>query len=244
MPPRTSLISVVIPAWNEERRIRRTLEALFLCVRRLKAAGGRAEVIVVDNHSSDRTVEEARRFDVRIVSEERRLIAAVRNRGARAAHGDYLVFLDADSRPSANALVRIYRTLEGGGFVGGGVRIRPRRWSALFLAVYAAVPLARVVWGVSAGMIFATREAFRALGGFDERLFAAEDLEFAKALKACGRAQGLFFANLHDVFITTSVRKFEKATLRDFLIFPRYLLDKESVTNPENCRFWYAARNR
>jgi glycosyltransferase involved in cell wall biosynthesis len=234
------LVSVVIPAWNEEAYIGGTLAAVFEAVGRLEAAGGRAEVIVVDNASADATAERASAFPVRVVTETRRCIAAVRNAGARAARGEYLAFLDADSRPSVNSLERIWRTLSTGQFVGGGVRICPERRSWRLAPLYLIPAVMRVVLGISGGMIFARREDFDAVGGFDEGLYAAEDFELLLALRRRAHKTGKKFANLSDVRIVTSVRKAEKAAWREWLIFPKYLFNRDSARRFENCRLWYA----
>jgi glycosyltransferase involved in cell wall biosynthesis len=238
------LVSIVIPAWNEEKYITATLESVFVAGMYLERAGGSYEVIVVDNDSSDATAARAAEFPVRIVREERHCIAAVRNRGARAARGEYLVFLDADSRASENSLTRICETLSGGCYVGGGVKIYPDKWSLRTFPFYAMGPVMMIVLGVTAGMIFSTREAHTAVKGFDEALYAAEDLDFVTNIKAFGRKTGKKFAHLTDVHIKTSVRKFRTARLRDWLIFPRYFLNRNIVRNADNCRFWYAEGHR
>jgi len=239
-----SKLSVVIPAWNEEKYIGPTLEALFAAGKQLESAGGAFEVIVVDNASTDGTVECAKAFRVRIVSEQRHCIAAVRNRGVEAARGEFLAFVDADSKASVNSLERMWRTLATSRYVGGGVKILPEKWSLKVLPFYAMGPVMWIVMRLTAGMIFCTREAFDAVGGFDEGLYAAEDLEFVRAIKAWGRNCGKKFANLTDVHIKTSTRKFTKASFRDWLIFPKYMLNPASVRRIENCRFWYAEENR
>jgi glycosyltransferase involved in cell wall biosynthesis len=237
-------LSVVIPAWNEEKYIAPTLEALLAAGQTLESAGGAFEVIVVDNASTDRTVECAKAFPVTVISEQRRCIATVRNRGVEAARGEFLAFVDADSRASVNSLERIWRTLSAGKCAGGGVKILPDKWTLSVIPFYGLGPAMQLLLGISAGMIFATREAFDAVGGFDEALYAAEDLEFVRAIKAWGRKCGKKFANLTDVHIKTSTRKFTKASFRDWLIFPRYMLNPASVRRIENCRFWYAEENR
>ena len=234
------LLSVVIPAWNEEAYIGETLRAVFEAVARLESAGGRAEVIVVDNGSTDATVERTRAFPVRVVNEPRRRIATVRNAGALAARGEYLAFVDADSRPSANSLERIWRVLSTGRFTGGGTRICPERRSLRLAPLYLIPAMMRVVLGVSGGMIFATREDFDAVGRFDEGLYAAEDFELVLALRRRAHKTGKKFANLSDVRIVTSVRKADKASWREWLIFPKYLFNRDSARRFENCRLWYA----
>jgi glycosyltransferase involved in cell wall biosynthesis len=238
------LISVIIPAWNEEKNISDTLRALFVCVGLLEAKGGTCEVIVVDNASTDATVERASAFPVRVVREETRRIAAVRNAGAKAASGQYLVFIDADSHPSPDALVRIRETLVSGVYVGGGVRIKPERWTPRVILAYGALPVVVRLLGVSGGMIFTTRDVYDALGGFDETVYASEDLAFVLAMRDYGRKCGKKFANLSDVYIVTSTRKLRNMRWRDWLIFPRYFVDKNALRRRECCALWYDERYR
>lgn len=241
---RDELVTVIIPAFNEADYIRPTLQALFEAVGNYEAGGGRAEVIVVDNASTDATAAAASTFPVRIVREEKRQIAAARNRGAAEARGRHFVFLDADSHPSPNALVRIGGLLSTGKYAGGGVRILPEKWTLGTLWMMPLVPILQVFYGVSGGMIFCTREAFEAVGGFDESFYATEDLDFVLRLKDWALRNALAFGNLADVQIRTSMRKLAKAPLADFLIFPLYLLDKGSVKRRENCSLWYDGAHR
>src|SRR5436190_22360020 len=91
-PPR--LISFVIPAWNEESVLRPTLEAVNGAARHLVEP---SEVMVSDDSSADRTSEIARQHGARVVTVGQRQISATRNAGARAAQGDLLIFIDADT---------------------------------------------------------------------------------------------------------------------------------------------------
>jgi GT2 family glycosyltransferase len=124
----------------------------------------------------------------RVVPVELRQIAAVRNAGARAARGDVLVFLDADSALPARTFARTLAALRNGA-VGGGAVIRfdrPVRFSArLLIGMW---HLTQRVTGWAAGAyVFARRDAFEAAGGFDERYFAGEELVLSRALKRQGR---------------------------------------------------------
>jgi glycosyltransferase involved in cell wall biosynthesis len=87
------LISVVIPAYNEEQYLNRCLEALA----HQTCPAGRFEVIVVDNGSTDATAEIARRFGVRVVTEPRKGVARARQTGFEAARGEVIVSADADT---------------------------------------------------------------------------------------------------------------------------------------------------
>ena len=108
------LVSVVIPAHNEASSIRET-------VRRVLQQGENVEVIVVDDASTDNTVEEARAAGARVLSlKEGGNPAAARNRGAEASTGDPIVFLDADCTPDDGWLAAILAAHERGAAVVGG----------------------------------------------------------------------------------------------------------------------------
>src|SRR5262245_61274581 len=91
-------ISVVIPAFNEEAYIERTIESLRAATTYLESLGGSTvELLVVDNASTDATATLATRLGVRVVDEREHNVSKVRNTGARAAMYDVLVFIDADT---------------------------------------------------------------------------------------------------------------------------------------------------
>jgi glycosyltransferase involved in cell wall biosynthesis len=209
------LFSIVIPAYNEANYLPEGLAAIERAVKALVAP---VEVILADNQSTDATAAIAREWGARVVTAEPRCIAAVRNAGGHAAQGTYLVFVDADSRMSPNMLVEIRRTLESGKYVGGGVfDMRPDRWSAGIAATFALLYIGAWLTRISGGLFFTTREAFETIGGFDERLLALEDVDFAKRLKRYGRKKRQRFSHLRSATLHTSVRKFD--TFGDWYIF-------------------------
>ncbi|HEX7964030.1 MAG TPA: glycosyltransferase family A protein, partial [Candidatus Saccharimonadales bacterium] len=84
-------VSIVIPAYNEERHLAACLEAIRA------QSEPPLEVVVVDNNSTDRTAEIARRYPfVRVVHEERQGIVFARGAGFDAARGDIIARIDAD----------------------------------------------------------------------------------------------------------------------------------------------------
>jgi glycosyltransferase involved in cell wall biosynthesis len=93
-------LSVVVPAFNEERLIAGTVDHLRAGIELFERRGWSCELIVCDNNSTDRTAEIARAAGARVVFEPVNQIARARNSGARAACGDWLLFVDADSSPS------------------------------------------------------------------------------------------------------------------------------------------------
>lgn len=122
---RGELLSVVLPAFNEERGIERALTAVAL---HLANDGRRYEIVVVDDGSTDRTaerVETLARDDARV-----RLVRSPRNRGkghavregVLASRGDVVVFLDVDLSTPVETLDRIWPCLDDGAHVVVGSR--------------------------------------------------------------------------------------------------------------------------
>ncbi len=113
-------ISVVVCVYNAESTVRDCLEGLA----RLDYAN--AEVIVVDDGSTDRTAEIAREFDVRLISTENRGLSAARNTGLEAATGQIVAYIDGDAWPDPEWLTYLADTFSRGGYAGvGGPNLPP-----------------------------------------------------------------------------------------------------------------------
>jgi glycosyltransferase involved in cell wall biosynthesis len=224
------MISFVVPAYNEEKYLPDALRALFASAGEV---GEPFEVVVADDASTDRTAEVARAFGARVVSVGNRQIAATRNAGARAARGDVLFFVDADTQANPAAIRAALRALRNGA-VGGGCLIRFEGRVALWArATLPLVTLAFRMAGFTGGcFLFCTRAAFEAAGGFPEKMFAAEELAFARALKRLGR-----FAVLRPV-VVTSARKVPLLTVRRFARLVAHGLRK-GAGQREGLELWY-----
>lgn len=179
------MLSFIIPAHNEEAVLPATLDSLHQAA---QAAGRPYEVIVVDDASTDRTATLAAGHGARIVPVQLRHIAAVRNAGARQAQGDILIFVDADTLVPAGTLTAALAALDHGA-VGGGALVgfdQPLRLPVRPIArVWDALSRCRR-WAAGC-FIFVRREAFEAVGGFDETYFVSEEIHLSKALKRQGR---------------------------------------------------------
>ena len=179
------MISFIVPAYNEETELPSTLAA----IRAAASVGTQPfEIIVVDDASTDATPEIAEQAGARVVSIHRRQIAASRNAGARAAQGEYLFFVDADTRINRTHIAEAMAALAAG-YAGGSARgvmdgFIPL-WSRIFLHVFCTL-----YFGLNLGagaFLFTTRRNFAAIGGFDEQYFAGEEVYFSLALRKLGR---------------------------------------------------------
>jgi glycosyltransferase involved in cell wall biosynthesis len=179
------VISFVVPAYNEEALLGGTLDAIHTAAR---ACGEPYEIVVADDDSSDATAEIARESGATVISVRHRQIAATRNSGARAARGKNLFFVDADSLVSPELLAESLAVLRSGA-VGGGAAIRFVDGVPLYGRAMEWLAYRVYRWGklASGAFLFCTREAFDAVGGFDERLFGSEELFMSRALAARGR---------------------------------------------------------
>jgi glycosyltransferase involved in cell wall biosynthesis len=200
-------ISVVIPAHNEERYIGNCLSAIRKAGEFAKAE---VEIIVVTNRCNDRTEAIAQTYQARIVKNDSKNLSAIRNEGLRAANGEMLVSIDADSIMSENALFEVQRTLASGGYIGGGTQIKFERYSIGLLVTYLVKELLVLILGLSGGMFWFFKRDFDAFGGFDENMYVLEDADFARRLKKHGKLCGKRFITLPKSFITTSTRKWDK----------------------------------
>jgi glycosyltransferase involved in cell wall biosynthesis len=229
------MLSFVVPAHNEAQLIADT-------VRRLFEAGARTgepfEVVVVDDASTDETAALAAAAGARVVPASVRHIAAARNAGARAARGAYLFFVDADTWLPADTAVAALRAMRAGA-AGGGARVTfdapvPRYAR---LGVTATLAFFRFTNMTVGCFMFCTREVFDRIGGFDERLFAAEEVAFSRALKRVGRLQ------LVRPPVITSARKFRTHTLGEMVRMGLAALNLgRAVRSRQRLGLWYGER--
>ncbi|MBL0059606.1 MAG: glycosyltransferase [Elusimicrobia bacterium] len=237
-------LSVVVPAFNEEGYLGPLLDSLERARERLARERGKtAEVIVVDNASTDGTAALARARGARVVFEPHRQIAAARNAGVRAAVGEIVATCDADNVVSDNLLVRIDEEMADPRAVGGGVRILPerQRWDTDLLFWF--FDRAALILGTSFGVLFARRETFERIGGFPTEIYVGEDAFFVLGLKREARRRRGKFVSIRDAFIRTSLRKIDQFGFGNILWqHVKFLFAPWRLRRREAARTWYDVR--
>ena len=198
-------VSVVIPAHNEEKYVERCIGSVKKSAEKF---GGNVEIIVVCNRCTDRTAELAEKCGARVLHNEDRCIAAVRNTGIKAAKGWMVMTIDCDNRMTEGTIREAWRLLRSGKYIGGGAPIRFERYSP---ALWLNDLMCRAAFGITGlycGIFWAERSVFNAVGGFvDKRAF--EDAETAKKLKRYGKACGKKYTVLRKNHLINSTRKYD-----------------------------------
>lgn len=230
------MISFVVPAHDEERLIGGTLGALDAAAR---ALGQPFEIVVVDDASSDRTAAIAAQHGARVIRVEHRQISATRNAGARAARGSRLVFIDADTRVNSDVVAAAVAVLEAGA-VGGGCRVRfdGRLPAWARLVEPQIVMLSRLARLAPGCFLFCSRDAFLSVGGFDESVYAGEEVLLSRALNRRGR-----FVILRES-VLTSGRKMRTHATAEFVDFVALIARQGmgSVRSRDGLGMWYGPR--
>lgn len=230
------MISFIIPAFNEESLIGRTIESVHASAR---ALGEPYEIVVADDDSSDRTADIARELGARVASVRHRQIAATRNSGAKAAFGEMLIFVDADTIVNAEVVRAAVHAMRSGA-IGGGctVEFSGRLPTYARVLLRTAIPLYR--WaGLAAGcFIFCTRPSFMDAGGFDESIYAGEEAILSRALRRRGR-----FVILRQSVITSGRKVRTHSAMEILGIFVRFGLTRgRLVRDRDGLDLWYGAR--
>jgi glycosyltransferase involved in cell wall biosynthesis len=198
--PDGCLISVIIPAHNEDGYLGETLAALQCQTYR------RFEVVVVANGCQDKTVAVARGRCDRLVAVSRKNLGRARNLGARLARGALLVFLDADTLLEPAALARMAAAFSQTA-AAGTVKGRPDKSRLAYRLIYALKNSVHR-WGLhpgSSGVMLCWKEQFMRCGGFDEGLEVRENSELLRRLMQFGS-----YKYLGDITATTSMRRYEQ----------------------------------
>lgn len=201
-------ISIIIPAYNEEDYLADTLASLHEAIADIPFS---VEIVVVDNNSTDRTADIAIDMGARVVFEPVNQISRARNAGGRAAAGRFLIFVDADTTLQPVLIKQALVNMASGRIAGGGSPFAPDR------PLEPAARKGLEFWNgfsqrfnIAAGsFVYCTREAFSAVGGFSERVYASEEIWFSINMHRWARRHGKRFVVIRDWPVVTSVRKLD-----------------------------------
>lgn len=238
-------ISIVIPAFNEEKLIGETLRRIARASAAFSPHHWEVEVIVCDNNSKDRTAELAQAAGARVVFEPINQIARARNTGAQATTGDWLVFIDADSHPEPELFAEVAAAIESGTCLAGGSTVRldtSRLAGRLVVGFWNLVSRSNRL--MAGSFIFCQAKAFREIGGFSLDLFITEEIDLSKRLKKLAARSGKKIVILHRHPLTTSARKFHLYSGWEHLRFMGRTVFGlgRTIKSAKDCHIWYDGR--
>lgn len=235
--------SFLIPAFNEELLVARAVES----VHRSAFDNGldSFEVIVCDNASTDGTAAFARAAGAAVVHEGHRQIARARNAAAEASRGRHLIWLDADAILTADVLANTLRALDTGRVCGGGAHVAfegaELDWFSR-AAVNSWNVIARSFRLAAGSYFFALRDGWADTGGFDESVYAGEELGFSRALRKWGRVRGMEFLVL-GLPVPSSARKIRQYTMWQTLRQVLLCAWPGNRARRDRCAYWYERPN-
>jgi glycosyltransferase involved in cell wall biosynthesis len=238
-------ISIVIPAFNEERLLGATLARVQAALSAFTARGWQTELIVCDNNSTDATAALALAAGARVVFEPINQIARARNCGAAAATGDWLIFVDADSHPSRELFDDVAGQILAGACIAGGCTVRLDGHYPIGNKMIGFWNwLSRGLKWAAGSFIFCEAAAFRKIGGFNNELFASEEIDLSKRFKRLAKASGRKMVILNQHPLVTSARKLHLYTAGEYARFlARTILARGKTLNSrEACHTWYDGR--
>lgn len=231
-------LSVIIPAYNEERCLPETLGQIREA---LSFAGCPAEMIVVDNGSRDATRQIAETFGARVILEQEHNIAKVRNRGAQNATGDVLIFIDADTLVPETLFEKIAAALENEKCFGGAVAVAygefKRKWMRFYL-------LGWKFWGTVFNLAqgaaqYCRKAVFEELNGYDQSIFMGEDVEFYWRLSGLARRNKGYLHFIEQPPVLTSTRRFDKMGMGKTLLRTHPLFIWLNWRKKSSWKDWY-----
>ncbi len=243
-PSPTPRVSVLIPAYNEEALIRSVLESVHGAFAALadSAAAVPYEIVVCDNNSTDKTAEVAKAYGARVVFEPHNQIARARNTAAASGLGEWFIFLDGDTFLNAPLLRATLAALDSGKIGAGGTTVTfDRPQVGVFAAGLTALwnTISRVLRLAAGSYIFCSRQAWKDTGGFDEEIYAGEELFFSRKLKRWSKNRSLRFVILSDTPIVTSARKMEWYSTGQLLWKVLAMSRPGAMRRREDCDLWY-----
>ena len=194
-----SLFSIIIPTFNEEKYINKSIESIK------NQTFKDIEIIIADNGSNDNTINLCNEADKVLICENPKNPCVVRNLGAFNSTGKYLAFLDADSTLSPNVLLNAKNYIENG-YIGGRCKIIPPEKNCMaYIQTKILNNWAKYIAPQYTPFVFCTRQAFNKAGGWPENIELGNELILQRKLKKIGK---LVYDN--DSTVETSPRRYRK----------------------------------
>lgn len=232
--------SLIIPAYNEEAFLPATLSFAREAMATISWSG---ELIVVDNNSSDATTAVALAHGAdRVVFEPINQIARARNAGAASSSSAWLIFVDADTRFSPDLLRIALDALASEAVAGGGARVSMEEKVTPMVARLVSTwnRISRWLNYAAGSFFYCRRDAFEAAGGFEEKVYAGEEIWLARGIKAWAKVRGMSFRIIDEPPVITSGRKSEWFTTGDFVRQLAILFLLPGATRSRRlCALWY-----
>lgn len=179
-------LSFVIPVKNDPIRLARCLAS----IRESAPASVPVEIMVADNGSTDNTVDVAKKHGATVLVLPGLRVSQLRNRAAAAATGHVLAFVDADHELDRGWVPAAIASVDESGVAGAGAIYTAPQTGTWVQRAYGAlrgrtVGRRTTAW-LGSGNLAIRREAFAAVGGFDETLEACEDVDLCQRLARAG----------------------------------------------------------
>ncbi len=207
-------VSVIIPALNEEKNIEATLQSI-----RRQNYRHPIELIVADGHSTDKTVSIAKKYCDAVVQETTHTIAAGRQAGARAAHGELLLYTDADTLVDKDWVRNMAAAFDDERVAAAFGMIQPKEATGVehFILTWGVYSMAAIFNALGTDYTYGNnmalrKTAFDKIGGFNIYLVTGEDTEIFQRVRHAGRV----------VFVPGAVAHYSIRRIRDWG-YPRYL---------------------
>ena len=210
-------ISIVVPAYNEERTLPACLDSLCQ-----QSCTFPYEIIGVDNTSADRTTNIVRQFGVRLIDEPQKGVALARRTGFAAAQANIIASTDADCIVPPDWLTKIRHAFQERPSLiaigGNGIYYDAPAYLNLFTHITRQVNLLQLVGKMARQQPLSTqnmavrKEAYEQVGGFNQDItspLGLDDVDLSLRLSAVGLT-----AVLPDLVVWTSARRFRQEPVK------------------------------
>ncbi|MDP3970759.1 MAG: glycosyltransferase family A protein [bacterium] len=221
-PEKKPRVSVIIPAYNEEKTIARCIRSLV----EQSLDSSEYEIIVVDNNCTDKTIEIVKLFpDIKIVKESNPGVGAARYRGWQEARGDIIASTDADCEAPKHWLkktIHYFDTHSDVVAISGGYLFYDRDFVINIIVRIFERSLVTLSWFLAGGVMALTannmavrKSVYDKTTGIDKNLQFGEDLNLAKKMHTYGKIKWLFHNR-----VKTSARRYQEM---DLSVVPYFL---------------------